>query len=101
MSQFGLDPLARLGRALELVGTQRLGSVSTAEDDTEAGTLRAQVAEHHVRAAHVQARAVADAGDRFEPIRPSLGILNLLGKALIVLIGLLILGPPLWQKLFS
>jgi small-conductance mechanosensitive channel len=29
-------------------------------------------------------------GDRFEPIRPSLGILNLLGKALIVLIGLLI-----------
>ena len=29
-------------------------------------------------------------GQRFEPIRPSLGILNLLGKALIILIGLLI-----------
>jgi small-conductance mechanosensitive channel len=29
-------------------------------------------------------------GERFEPIRPSLGILNLLGKALIILIGLLV-----------
>ncbi len=29
-------------------------------------------------------------GQRYEPIRPSLGILNLLGKALIVLIGLLV-----------
>jgi small-conductance mechanosensitive channel len=29
-------------------------------------------------------------GQRYEPIKPSLGILNLLGKALIVLIGLLI-----------
>ena len=29
-------------------------------------------------------------GARFEPIRPSLGILNLLGKALILLIGLLV-----------
>jgi small-conductance mechanosensitive channel len=29
-------------------------------------------------------------GERYEPIKPSLGILNLLGKALIILIGLLI-----------
>jgi small-conductance mechanosensitive channel len=29
-------------------------------------------------------------GQRYEPLRPSLGILNLLGKALIILIGLLI-----------
>ena len=35
-------------------------------------------------------RILKEYGERFEPIRPSLGILNLLGKALIVLIGLLI-----------
>lgn len=33
---------------------------------------------------------LAEYGQRYEPIKPSLGILNLLGKALIVMIGLLI-----------
>ena len=35
-------------------------------------------------------RVLKEYGERFEPIRPSLGILNLLGKALIILIGLLV-----------